>query len=67
MSVHAFCKKSTYENNIYSSIDRQPTHDLVTRLSAKQQYMAKPRYIAGQSGRSGLYNDSSRLKMGGML
>ena len=49
------------------SIDRQPTHDLVTRLSAKQQYVGKPRYIAGQSGRGVLYNDSARLKMGGML
>lgn len=61
---------SDSENSIIdrsSIIDRQPTHELMTRFSAKQQYMAKPRYIAGQSGRNVLYNDSARLKMSGVF
>ncbi|XP_015906279.1 serine/threonine-protein kinase dyf-5 isoform X2 [Parasteatoda tepidariorum] len=57
---------SDSENSLIADkvIERQPSHD-VTRFSAKQQYMNKPRYVSGNISRSVLFNEAPRLKMNG--
>ncbi|KAG8198927.1 hypothetical protein JTE90_015135 [Oedothorax gibbosus] len=58
---------SDAENNsdLDKIIERQPSHDMMARFSAKQQqFAAKPRYMSGTNSRN-VYNDSARLKISG--